>query len=309
MSIRRIALLASFLGILLVGRIAEAGGNVTWSSTGGPTGGFVNALVSAPSAPGVLFAGTNGGVYLTRDAGTHWQLVSNGLPDDRAVTALATSPNASLAFAGTRAGAFRTRDQGAHWALADARLADQLILSLLVDPRNPSLVYVGTASTVFRSDNSGDTWTEIGQELRSVQIWSLALTADSTALYAATDTGIYFSRDRGARWSRSADGLPEGTRVQALAITERAFFAGTSRGLFRSKDGSAWSASGGMMSSSLVRPIVSDARQPDRVFAITANGLAKSSDGGITWAPVSNAPNDILSLTLGDKGALYIGTA
>ncbi|MGE5262485.1 MAG: AAA family ATPase [Acidobacteriota bacterium] len=309
MSIRRIALLASFLALLFVTGRAQAGGNVTWNSTGGPTGGFVNALVSAPSSPGVLFAGTNGGVYFTRDSGAHWQLVSNGLPDDRAVTALATSPDAALAFAGTHAGAFRTRDQGAHWTLADARLADQLILSLLIDPRNPLVVYVGTASTVFRSDNGGDAWTEIGQELRSVQIWSLALTADSSALYAATDTGIYFSRDRGARWSRSANGLPEGTRVQALAINERGYFAGTSHGLFRSKDGSTWSAAAGVVSNNLVRPIISDARQPDRVFAITANGLARSSDGGITWSLISTAPNDILSLTFGDKSALYIGTA
>src|SRR5512143_1162004 len=290
LSIRRIAFLASFLALLFVAGRAQAGGNVTWNSTGGPMGGFVNALVSAPSSPGVLFAGTNGGVYFTRDSGAHWQLVSNGLPDDRAVTALAASSDATLAFAGTHAGAFKTRDQGAHWTLADARLADQLILSLLIDPRNPLVVYVGTASTVFRSDNGGDAWTEIGQELRSVQIWSLALTADSSALYAATDTGIYFSRDRGARWSRSANGLPEGTRVQALAINEREFFAGTSHGLFRSKDGSTWSAAAGVVSNNLVRPIISDARQPDRVFAITANGLARSSDGGITWSLISTAP-------------------
>ena len=311
MAIRRMALLIALIAILVGANSAQAGGNVTWTLTGGPTGGFVNALVSVPSAPGVLFAGTNGGVYITRDAGGHWQPVSSGLPDDRVISALAATGDASVVFAGTHSGVYRTRDSGAHWTLADPRLGDQLILSLLVDPQTSSIVYAGTTTTVFKSENGGDNWTDVGQDLRSVQVWSLALTSDASALYAATDTGIYVSPDRGAHWTRSSEGLPEGARTLALAINSRGFFAGTTQGLYNSKDGGSWSAASGVVSGMLVRPLLADPRQPDRIFAMTAQGLAKSSDAGATWALLPNAPTDaqILSLAFGDENSLYVGTA
>lgn len=315
LAIRRMALVVAFITVLLTAGAVQAGTNITWTATGGPSGGFVNALVSAASAPGILLAGTNGGVFLSRDSGAHWQSSSSGLPDDRAIAALAVSPDATLAFAGTRSGVYRTRDslstRDPRWTPVDSRLAAQSILSLLIDPRNPSFVYAGTETGIFKSENGGDAWTDIGQDLHQVQVWSLALSTDSSALFAATDTGIYASRDHGAHWTRSSDGLPEGERTQALAATGRGFFAGTAQGLYYSKDGTAWRAVGGVVGNNLVRPILGDARQPDRIVAMTADGLAKSSDGGDTWALVESAPDDepVFSLAYGDRGTLYIGTA
>ncbi|MBI4789506.1 MAG: AAA family ATPase [Chloroflexi bacterium] len=311
MAIRRIALLIALVAILVSAVSAQAGGDVTWTLTGGPTGGFVNALVSAPDARGVLFAGTNAGVFLTRDAGAHWQLVSNGLPDDRVISALAATADASVVFAGTHSGVYRTRDSGAHWTLADPRLANQLILALLIDSQTPSIIYAGTTTTVFKSENGGDSWTDIGQDLRGVQVWSLALTDDGSALYAATDTGVYASPDRGAHWARASEGLPEGARSQALAINARGFFVGTTQGLFRSTDGVLWNAASGVVSGMLVRPILADPNQPDRLFAMTAQGLAKSSDAGATWTLITNGPGDaqILSIAFGDGNSVFVGTA
>lgn len=301
----------TFIVLLLSTATVRAGGAITWTLTGGPTGGLVSALVAAPNAPGVLFAGTNGGVFLTRDDGAHWQLASSGLPDDRAITALAISPDATTVFAGTRAGVYRTRDAGAHWTPSDAQFADQSILFLLIDPQAPNIIYAGTTTTLLKSENNGDTWSDAGADLRPVAVYALALSPDSMVLYAATGAGIFASRDRGARWQLSSEGLPEGARPQALATTARGFLAGTTQGLFRSREGKTWSAVSDVGSGVLVRPIFSDPRQPDRVFAVTAPGLAKSSDGGGTWTMLPNVFGDapFVSLAFGDKNALYAGSA
>ncbi len=310
MAIRRLALVLAFFAVLLSAAEARAEGTITWTSTGGPPGGLVNALVIAASAPGTMYAGTNGGVYLTRDDGAHWQLASKGLPDDPTITALAVSADPNVVFAGTHSGIYRTRDAGANWTIADARFADQFILSLLIDPKTPTTLYAGTATTVLRSDNGGDTWNEVSSDLRAVRVWSLVLSADSSTLYAASDTGIYASSDRGAHWQASSDNLPNDAHPQAIAVTAHALIAGTTQGLFRSTDSKTWNAVGGAPGNTLVRAVVSDPRQPDRVFAVTAQGMTKSTDGGATWSASLNPPSgaSILSLALGDKNTLYAGT-
>ncbi len=311
LALRRLALLLACMILLFSGEPAAtvtAEGTITWTLTSGPTGGSVNVLLSAPRAAGTLFAGTNGGVYVTRDRGMHWSAAYDGLPDDPAVWALASTPDATVVYAGTHGGVFRTNDLGATWKPA---LLDQSILSLLVDPQRPSVIYAGTSTGLLRSDNGGDNWVDIGQVLRNSPAASLALSPDGSVLYVATESGVFTSRDRGTHWVRTSDGLPENTRVQSFAATARGIFAATVRGLYRSRDGKSWSAVDGVVANTVVHPVVGDPLGPDRLYAATARGLAKSTDGGTTWALVSNTPKSapIYSLAFGDQGELYIGSA
>lgn len=269
---------------------------------------MVNALAVAPNTPGVMYAGTNGGVYFTRDDGAHWTLASKGLPDDQTITALAVSNDSKVVFAGTHKGVFRTRDGGASWTMADPRFGDQFILSLLIHPQIPATVYVGTATTILRSDNGGDTWSDVGEDLNLARIWAMA--AVSSTVFAAADTGIYSSVDRGDRWQSSSDGLPVGAHPQALAATAHGLLAGTSQGLFASPDGKSWSAVVGPLDGQPVRSIAIDPHQPDRIFAATEQGVAASTDGGSSWNAPTEPPGvtSILSLAAGDQNALYAGT-
>jgi len=246
--VRRTSVLLIGLFILLTTVTARAEGNIVWTMTTGPTGGFVSALALAPNAPGILYAGSNSGVYLTRDDGARWYLVAKGLPDDPTTTALAVTRDPSTVLAGTFSGIYRTRDAGANWTAADPRLANQTIHAFLGEPQNPNLIYAATATTVLRSENGGDTWTDVGADLKSVRVWTLAH-ADASVLYAATDAGIFVSRDRGAHWQSSSEGLPDGARPQSIVVTARGFLAGTTQGIYRSRDGKNWSAIGGSLTS------------------------------------------------------------
>lgn len=307
-AVRRTSILLTLWLILLTASAARANGNIVWTVTTGPTGGFVNAL--APNAPGVLYAGSNSGVFVTRDDGAHWQLVSNGLPDDPTVTALVSTRDANVVLAGTLNGIYRMRDGGANWTIADPRLTNQIVNTFLSDPQNPNLIYAGTATTVLQNDNGGDAWSDVGADLKSVRVWTFALTPDATTLYAPTDAGIYASRDRGAHWQLSSDGLPDGARPQSIVIAARGFLAGTAHGIYRSRDGKSWSPVGGGLSSAFARPLVNEPNQPDRIFAVVPQGIGKTADGGATWSLLANPLRDtpVLSLLLSDKNVIYAGT-
>lgn len=63
----------------------------------------------------VIFAGTAGGLYRSRDLGSSWQSVGEGMTN-KFITALATRPGSpDTLYAGTNGGVFKTTDGGAHW--------------------------------------------------------------------------------------------------------------------------------------------------------------------------------------------------
>ena len=285
----------------------RAEGGITWSTTSGPTGGQINALALAP---GALYAGANNGVFISRDEGAHWQSIARGLPETLTVNTLAIVGDASQVLAGTREGIYRTRDGGTTWTLANPNLADQFILSLLVDPQSPNFIYAGTTATILKSENNGETWSETGKELPSARVWGLAAAPDGSAIFAATETSVYISRDRGARWQTSADGLPNGARPQSIVATARGYVLGTTQGVYRSRDGKTWSAVGGALANGLARPLITDAKPSDRVYAVIAQNIFKSSDGGSAWSPLKNPASNLPVAALGlEKNSLYLGTA
>ncbi|MBI3913297.1 MAG: TniB family NTP-binding protein [Chloroflexi bacterium] len=308
MAIRRTAVWLAIAVVLASALAVHAGGSIVWSSTGGPPGGEVNALASAAEPPNTLYAGTNTGVFLSRDNGATWQSVSTGLPDDRAITAFAISPDSKTIFAGTHNGIYKFSPQSNVWAAAPG-LEEHFVLALAVDAQNPQIIYAGTLNTLLRSDNNGETWRDAGEGLRPVRVAALAVAIDGSALYAATDAGIFVSRDRGARWQQFSEGLSDSARVQTLVVSSKTILAGTTQGLYRWREGR-WVNIGGSFAGAAVRPMVVDARRPDRVYAATSKGLFRSVDGGDTWTALQSIPGEsaVLAFTTDDRNALYAGT-
>lgn len=69
-----------------------------WIQTNGPNEGDVRCLAASGSN---LFAGTNGGVFLSIDNGTSWTAVNTGLPG---APVLSLAVNGSHLFVGTNGG-------------------------------------------------------------------------------------------------------------------------------------------------------------------------------------------------------------
>jgi len=138
----------------------------------------VSAVTVAPSARGVIYAGTNDGKFwVTPNTGAKWYDVSAGLPG-AAVTDICVDPrNARVVYAGLNGWSpdrlWKSTDAGGHWKSIMDELPPMPILSICLDPRHLDRVYVGTSIGVFVSDHGGGRWRRMGSGLPNVPVFSL----------------------------------------------------------------------------------------------------------------------------------------
>src|SRR5215471_12729900 len=144
-------------GILAALARAAAGQGGVWTS-GGPIGGNVYCLVTDPSHPGTLYAGTDRGIYKSDDGGTTWRASNSGISSYRVQTIAIDPVTPTTLYAGTitppgvaSVGIFKSTDGGATWADDNVGLIDPLtgdspvdVESLAFDPRHPGTIWAGT---------------------------------------------------------------------------------------------------------------------------------------------------------------------
>jgi photosystem II stability/assembly factor-like uncharacterized protein len=153
-----------------------------------------------------IITGINGGIVLSTDGGTTWEVhqFRNPIP---MITGIGISPNFSIdqtIVAGTyEDGMFRSVDAGRTWQAFNFGLFDHNILCLAVSHNfdDDAIVYAGTSSGIYKSINGGRLWQDITLPIGYDAILSIALSADG-ALYAGTETnGILKSQDHGETWT------------------------------------------------------------------------------------------------------------
>ncbi|HWM90357.1 MAG TPA: hypothetical protein VN493_06280 [Thermoanaerobaculia bacterium] len=108
-----------------------------------PFGFSVIDLALDPADPDTLYAGTDLGLYRTRDAGLTWTAVPGFSGPVSEVETAPTQPTAVYAFR-PGFGVLRSRDQGATWVAVRRWLTSTPLLDLLVDPTDPRRLYAGT---------------------------------------------------------------------------------------------------------------------------------------------------------------------
>ena len=88
-----------------------------------------------------------------------------------------------------------------------------------------------------RSIDGGRTWNASPlQEDKPYQstVWALARDPrHSSSFFAGTSTGLFWTNDRGASWTRFEPALDESVLSLALDPSGRFLYAGTERGVFR----------------------------------------------------------------------------
>ena len=217
-------------------------------------------------------------------------------PEGGNAVALAASPDGVL-WAGTSRGSglFRSMDGGASWRRAGGALDRLSVLAVAVDPSRPQIVYTGTGGEgIFRSTDGGGTWAPSNQGLPSFGgHYSVvkALVIDPRAprrVFAATQAGLYLSRDRGASWELS---LRYSIDTFAVAPSDSRFvYAIGSGGAVRSTDGGlTWEPMQvfpNQFSVLAVHPT-----SPETVWAAadiwySHPTLWRSDDGGRHWEPI-----------------------
>jgi photosystem II stability/assembly factor-like uncharacterized protein len=184
----------------------------------------------------VIAAGTEEGVYLSRNGGVDWTLLASpGAAWPHPVMSLAIDPaDARILYAGTPHLAWKTVDGGAKWQpLNRGMQADSDIFSLDVNVALRSRLFAGACSGVYRSLDGGKTWAslehELGGQIRTYVVRSAP--GSPEVVYAGTSAGLMVSRDSGANWRRLSD---NGTRSVTFDPADpKRVFAATDEGVRR----------------------------------------------------------------------------
>jgi photosystem II stability/assembly factor-like uncharacterized protein len=322
-----ILLLASLaLGLLASSVTAQSG---RWERIG-PEGGHVRVLAAAPSRPGTVYAGVDaGGVFRSSDRGFTWTLVGQGLGIGGLVRALgvdARSPETAYAVVDDEL--FKTVDGGASWRRIVPRQLrrGEGISTVQVHPRRAGNLYiVAGAGRLLRSADGGATWTVLpspsSPSARDITLLAID-PAEPDALYAATEVGLFKSRNGGARWFPINQGLDRDKPVQALAFDPASRTIYLSQGndfsepiaLFKSTDGGArWtSVSPGVGPGTVTELAVTAGPRPAVIAVLEGldgRFLLRSEDGGRTWSRVeAGLPGFGVSL-LATPNVLLAGTS
>ena len=234
------------------------------AASAGLTTERVHTLAVDPQNPSTVYAGTDGPVLKSTDGGAHWDIPSP-LYEATGVSALAVHPRDSATIYAittnesapyhwkpgrVRSHVFKSPDGAGSWPTgvvahavdipaASSAVAEEAVRNpaLAIDPLDPDVLYAGGLGVV-KSVDGGVTWQSAG--LRRSPVFGLAIDPEEAGVvYAATETGLFKSRDAGASWEPTRGGL-DGVRVEAVAIDpERhlTVYAGTDRGVYWSADG------------------------------------------------------------------------
>jgi photosystem II stability/assembly factor-like uncharacterized protein len=140
----------------------------------------------------VFFAGTSG-IWRSTDAGASWINV-----DQTPSLSMTVDPvESNIVYAGTFTGVLKSVDGGASFVSQSVGLPDEFQTartgSVQVDPRRHNVLYVAfEGAGVFKSLNGGDSWAANNTGLDDLNVFGIALDADSPdILYVSTNSSVY----------------------------------------------------------------------------------------------------------------------
>jgi hypothetical protein len=261
--------------------------------------GKIWSLAIEPSVPSTLLAGTDLGVYVSRDTGATWTRTLSGIRVWTVGFDTHTPPNA---FAGTDGkGILASADAGATWADASSGLGN---LDVRAFAFGHDGVAAGTNAGVALSPN-GRIWHDGGLDRYSIAAVAVAANYPQFTVLAGADgttsgtlaSGYLFSSTAGGAWEVLQSGLPTGADVSSItagqidrAVPKRPLIAATSQGIFRSGDGGAtWTAGTGVPQALTLTVAQFGPLDPNLAYAGADSGgssggdFYRSTDGGLTY--------------------------
>ncbi len=293
-------------------------GGFTWKPTGNLlVNGFWHKFLwaLAQNSTGVIYGGSEGGVYASTDVGRYWDQ-RTGSASDAQMMSMTALPAGDLLAAPTTAYLLRSTDRGDNWSRVAPGFFVATKRCFLKGPG--SILYTGTDSGVFRSTDLGVTWFRKDTGLSNYYVTALATTGIGH-VFAATETttlprnqlgGVYRSTDDCENWTLVNNGLSNHRVHTLIALPSGDLFAGTDSGIFRSKnEGDLWYP----VNDGLIGQKISllAANGSGDIFAVTQFGLFRSTDGGGYWNFLSRdlSSGRVRAMTVNAIGHLFIGTS
>ncbi len=282
------------------------------STDGGASWGLVNNGLSGCQAyavhkeNGVLYAGTNNGLFISRDEGQSWTQ-----PDSPLVQFYNFFSFDGKVYVGTNNGVYATSNQGQTWTRLSAGLpaGNTFRFVAIGNVLYANVVSSPSSGGVYRSTDGGQNWTAANTGLSTLFVFDLAV--NGTTLFAAANGGgVFRSTDGGQSWTAVNNGLPGLTAVALAVINNTVVVAMTGQTIYRSTDnGQNWTRpdSGILVTGS---PWFLESRGGNLyASAGQAYGVLRSTDEGRSWQYVNPGFDARWAVRLFAEGArLYAAT-
>jgi photosystem II stability/assembly factor-like uncharacterized protein len=306
-------------GNILVGTIgqgvmmsADDGGSWTRASVrqGMHSDCIVKALLPDPRRPGVVYAGTDMGLYRSDDGGAKWRPLDTPM-SGLMVWSLAIDPvESTVMFAGTgtpsKPGIYRTTDEGKTWEHLAVDIAADCPnvgtprpTGIAVDPLDHRHVWVGLeVDGVRHSTDGGDTWSKLNGQITNPDVHCVLVVAGPPkTVFTIVNDDVWRSTDDGKTWqaARAREVFPwhyprciavKPNDPRTVFVTLGDSTPGRIGTIMRSRDaGATWQNLGlPVQPNSAMWTLSMPASDPDTVFAASRYGyLYRSDDGGDSW--------------------------
>ncbi len=260
-----------YIGTGVAGVYKSADGGASWTPAGSSPGGKVSIqrLAVAPSNPQTIYGGSSDGMFKSMDGGVSWTPINGGIATSTVWGLTKGSSNPQTLYAATGGGFCITKDGGTTWTKASADASNPSAssiqaLTLAVDPTNPQTVYF-ESGPLYKSTDGGTTWTRIWSPT-NLQTTEWRTDIRAIAVDPSNPQTIYLGMAAGA------------------SLVER-------RVLKTTDGGKTWTpVDSGLPSKIYVQSIEIDPSNPRTLYLAGSDGVFKSTDGGASWAILSNMP-------------------
>lgn len=198
---------------------SSASGTPGWAAitSGLPADSWIYSLADTGAT---MIAGTNTGVYISKNSGTSWAVADTGQLNTGVLSLAVQETGYQMnIFAGTDGhGVYYSSDTGKSWdkvSMDSLTIDSTRIFSLLF---NGTILFAAGDSGVYRSSDSIPDWTAVNTGLSSgTSVRSLAMSGSN--LYAGTiGGGVYYSSTNVTpSWTQQNSGLSN-LNVQSLVV-------------------------------------------------------------------------------------------
>ncbi len=295
--------------------LRSADGGVSWHTvaTAGVPFTPYRDLKTDP-ASGRLFLATDNGVFRSGDGGDTWiDAGAPRIPTSRVVVDRAVG----YIFAANALGLVRAPIALGAWQQLTLGDPSTKVRQVVADPHDPSTVYslisdyqnnsapFAQHGRIFASHDGGGSW-QLLRENDSLEYGNIAVDG-SGDLYLNDRDGFWRYTSATQEWTQRTD--PPAFTFAAdprrggllYAFNSNAFvtvFAVSSNG------GETWQSVKPPLSDGVVS-VVFDQAQPSTVYAGGLGGLARSTDNGMTWSPLSTSDAQLLAIAPSNRSRLY----
>ncbi len=294
--------------------------NAHWTGAGGKP--YVHAdvhdLTTTDDNGAAVFAGCDGGIFQTKNNGSTWSDLSNGLGIMQFYRFSSASGNANLIIGGAQDNGTNRLKNGS-WAQVSGGDG----MNAVIDPSNPNTMYASTQfGNIFRSLDGGNDFSgfvngSLTDGVQGAWVTPYVLDPVTPAVVYVGYVNVWKYVPSTTKWSRISNFNLGGTLIHlAIAPSDNMYMYAGTQGAFRrtANGGTTWenvTMPAGNVSSIAIHPTT-----PNRIWMTSSqyNGKAvfESMDSGDSWSDISDGlpsiPANCIVFQKNSPDRLYVGT-